>query len=517
MGAVFNRLWSKGFLGGFGTPQVHPELEKLLGWSREELQYAFQRFCTKPSLAVTVDSFADIVRLESSSEERAAFQRLKPNRERVDMLSVFGAMVATSNQRFISRVSFLFSIFDLDSSGTINRAEFVIGVRALLKGISCFFESAVLPSKRELEDMTVEVFERIDADRSGFITIGELLNYSYRSGELKKFLDPFPAEDDRLFEQLIVFVRDNDEFAQASEEALRKWEHKLDLSPGGSFVDSSSRRTRRNSSFQMGGTRRSQFSVRREGPPKAPKQFTKAHTWFVYRVFALMAGGGMQTTINSDDLQKMLEDHRAVDDILTKVSSAAGEVIGPRERTTNGTRRVSIAGDTQDLNKLIAHLRRYFNDRHAVAKLDTLGQGNITMRAFFCVVLHSLSEGEIETCLRWCQAFRAHDVLKEFMSTGNTQRLNFEDVRLIFQAMDTDGNGALSLEELMVGGELDEATARQLMKRLDEDESGTVTVDELQGILRSIDTQLRSDFKDCFESHLQGPAFTVTPSMNMTS
>merc|ERR1719456_1897304 len=113
--------------------------------------------------------------------------------------------------------------------------------------------------------------------------------------------------------------------------------------------------------------------------------------------------------------------------------------------------------------------------------------------------------------------WRAHDVLKEFMSTGNTQRLSFEDVRLIFQAMDTDGNGALSLEELMVGGELDEATARQLMKRLDEDESGTVTVDELQGILRSIDTQLLSDFKDCFESHLQGPAFTVTPSMNMTS
>merc|ERR1719183_2716440 len=113
----------------------------------------------------------------------------------------------------------------------------------------------------------------------------------------------------------------------------------------------------------------------------------------------------------------MLRDHKYITEIVDRVSITARQVLGHTEQENKnnaGTqRRPSITGDMHDLNKLIAHLQRYFHDRNAVAKLDALGEGSITLRAFFCVVLHSLSEGEIETCLRWCQAFRAHDVLKE--------------------------------------------------------------------------------------------------------
>merc|ERR1711977_93891 len=133
-------------------------------------------------------------------------------------------------------------------------------------------------------------------------------------------------------------------------------------------------------------------------------------------------------------------------------------------------KRWSIKGDTQELGRLVAHLKRYFHDRNVVAKLDGFGEGSITLRAFFCVIFHSLSEGDIETCLRWCQAFRAHDVLKEYMLIGNTSNLSVEDVRTIFQAIDTDSNGTISL-------------------------------DELQGILRSIDTSLRCEFQDAFHRH----------------
>lgn len=509
MGAVFIRLWSKGFLGGFGTPAVHPELEKLLGWGREDLRAAFERFCRQPGLAVTLLGFADILRLESSSEERPAFQRLKPKKDKVDMLAVFAAMVATSNQRFISRVSFLFSIFDLDSSGTVNCAEFFIGVRSIVHGLVMFFDSAVMPSKRELEDTTAEVFDRIDRDHSGFISLGELLNYSYRTGDIKKVLEPFPANDHRLFEQLICFPRDtfNDKFTQAATEKIGKFQAKVDMHPY-----PSEQVARRHS--EMGVHQNaSNALIRRAGPP--PKEFTKAHAWFIYRVFNILAGVETATTIPDENLQKLRDDNTYIYEVLNTASAAASLVTGAREKKPVGKQagRISIVGDAKDLTKLVGHLQRYFHDRHAGEKLDAFGEGSVTLRAFFCVILHSLTEGEIETCLRWCQSFRAHDVLKEFMVTGQTHYIDCEDIRMIFETMDTDHNGKLTVEELMEGGELERDQAEILLKRLDGDMSGEISAAELEGVLRNMDTSIRASFRLAFEMDVHNPTQLACDSL----
>lgn len=495
MGAVLERLWSKGFLGGFGAPQAHPELEKLIGWDREELCAAFQRFCRQPSLAVTIVGFSDILRLESSNEDIGAFQRLKPKKDRVDMLCIFAAMAATSNQRFISRISFLFSIFDLDSNGTVNRAEFFIGVRALLHGLDLFFQSVCMPSKREMEDMTETVFDRIDADHSGVITLGEVLTWAYRTGELRRVFEPFPAADARCDEKLVKFLRDNKDFETQASVRITMSEHNH---PNHKANDSE---IKRRASLGLDVSRRRSL--------RPPKQFPKGHAWFIYRVFVILAGGEMKTTISSENLQKMMHDDQHelyIQNVLEQASGTARGLITPRERQLHGDqipgqiRRVSCSsGDENDLTRLILHLQRYFHDRHAGEKLDALGEGSVTLRAFFCVIMHSLSIGEIETCLRWCHAFRAHDVLREYMSTGQTQDLSVEDVRTIFHAMDVDGNGVLTLQELMEGGELEEDQARALLNRLDEDHNGAVSAEELQGILRSMDRTLRHDFREAFE------------------
>jgi Ca2+-binding EF-hand superfamily protein len=293
-----------------------------------------------------------------------------------------------------------------------------------------------------------------------------------------------------------VFPRNvEDEFAVAANDALFKISDQLDMSPSGNLTGEA----RGSKGAAHRHAARTKSVSRRDGPVKEPKQLPKAHTWFMYRVFVLMAGGGLRSNfIQTELLQKYLSDRNYIEEILGQVSHLASLVVGPRERATGNGHRISIAGDKADLDRLASHIRRYFHDRNATAKLDALGEGSITLRAFFCVILHKLTEGDVEACLAYCQTFRSHDVLREYMEGGTTHHLNIEDLRLIFQAMDADGNGMLSVEELMSGGGLSEETARHLLQRLDEDKSGTISMDELHGIVRSIDTTLRSDFKDAF-------------------
>jgi Ca2+-binding EF-hand superfamily protein len=473
MGASFNRLVSKGAIGGFTKPLVRPELVKLLKWSREDLCAAFERFSIQPSLSVRVDLFADALRLDSRSDEEVAFGILKTNRDKVDMLSVFAAMVFASDQSAISRISLLFSIFDLDSSGSVNGAEFFIGVRAVFHGLSLFFESISMLSKRDLEDISSDIFNRIDADKSGFITMGELVNYSYRSGDFNFILEPFPSKDQRIFEDLEEFPRES---ADAAVEKVNKLESALGLSPNGSSDHGAGKR-------RKGAGEHSGKIQQRAAKP--PKEFSKAHTWFVYKVFVHLAGGGLEKVIRIEDLKRMIGDGDFISKIHTKVLSRVNQEFG--------------SAVVQDLNKLVMHIEVFFHERHAVQKLDQLRQGSITLRAFFCVILSSLSEAEIESCLAWCQKFRAQDVLKEVMGNGQTQSLPTDDLRAIFKAMDTDGNGMLAADELVTAGGLDIADAENLLRRLDQDQDGQISDTEIKGILRSIDASLRLDFKNSFK------------------
>lgn len=468
-------------------PQAHPELECLTGWSREKLERSFKIFCLRPTLGVNFENFAEILEFEQE-DEHAAFKKCHPKKGKVDMLSIFAAMVATSNQRFISRISFLFSIFDLDGNGSINGAEFYIALNGLMKGIALFFDSAMVPSKRDVEEIVTEVFCRIDTDQSGYITLGELLCYAYRSKELRTILEPFPADDQRIFEELLVCPRTKDErYVESFLDSTYKIEEQLSLSPD---TSGSARRSRRASiSF-------------RESPLKKAAGISKAHTWFLYEVFFLLSGGRLHNTIPFANIRDVLADHRELEKVLEQVAKAAGVVVAPREHYPMGSRQRRLSttsGSEEGISKLIQHIRNFFSHAEVLSKFDLLGEGSISIRAFFCVVLPTVSENNIETCLRWCESFRARDVLMLFIESGDIKNgLDVNDLRTIFQALDKDKNGHITVEELMEVGTLTQEQAASVVQRLDMDHNGTLSADELQGILFSVDTTLRADLRTAF-------------------
>ena len=124
MGKIASKIWSKGLIGGFGIPQMCKAVEPLASWSRSDLIDAYQHYldyCEGPSMdrhefTDVFQCFTDIVTAD------AAFKALKPKKGRVDANTIFAAAVATSNQSFISKVSLIFSIFDVNSDGILGKA-----------------------------------------------------------------------------------------------------------------------------------------------------------------------------------------------------------------------------------------------------------------------------------------------------------------------------------------------------------------------------------------------------------
>ena len=78
----------------------------------------------------------------------------------MDGNTVFAGAALTSNQCYISRVSLIFSMFDLDNNGVLNKAEFCIGVRSILTGLHTWFAGAVMPADVELEVALDDLFKR---------------------------------------------------------------------------------------------------------------------------------------------------------------------------------------------------------------------------------------------------------------------------------------------------------------------------------------------------------------------
>ena len=70
-----------------------------------------------------------------------------------------------SGQHYISRVTFLFSIYDMDGDGYLNLSEVVIAVRSIFRGtkelvetgvvtgLAHFFPKASVPERRRLEQV----------------------------------------------------------------------------------------------------------------------------------------------------------------------------------------------------------------------------------------------------------------------------------------------------------------------------------------------------------------------------
>lgn len=208
MGKIASKIWSKGLLGGFGIPAMTKALEPLASWSRTDLIDAYQHFLDYCDETVDRHEFTDVFRCFGDTlSADAAFQALRPKKGRSDGNTLFAAAVATSNQSFISKVSLIFSIFDMNGDGTLNKEEFTVALRSLLSGLRLFYTDAVMPGDAELEVAIDQCFARIDCDRSGFLTLGEFIVYSYRNRDLQEMMQTVPTEDNRIFEDSVPFQR----------------------------------------------------------------------------------------------------------------------------------------------------------------------------------------------------------------------------------------------------------------------------------------------------------------------
>ncbi|CAK9028361.1 Potassium voltage-gated channel subfamily H member 7 [Durusdinium trenchii] len=161
MGKIASKIWSKGLLGGFGIPELSKPLEPLTFWSRADLIEAYQHFLDDCSQTLDRHEFTDVFQCFSDTiSADAAFHALHPRKGKLDGNTIFGAVVATSNQTFISKVSLIYSIYDMDGDGALNKAEFTIVLRSLLHGLRLFYNDAVMPNDAELEVAIDECFKR---------------------------------------------------------------------------------------------------------------------------------------------------------------------------------------------------------------------------------------------------------------------------------------------------------------------------------------------------------------------
>jgi Ca2+-binding EF-hand superfamily protein len=480
MGQVGSHVWDD----SGGQPVPRPALQRLCGWNREHLHKAFEQFLGQRSLAVRLATFWHILGFESRETAAAAFEALGPINERLDFLSVIGPMVVMSDQSLCSRASFLFSIYDFNGSGSVNHAEFFIAMRTLFKGLARFFPEARVMTPAEVEEDTINLFEKMDVDCSGLVLLDEVISWAYRSKGLRLLMSPFPVKDSRVFEELIQFSRANHAMDRPVEKMSKRMEkcarYKLRLCPDPIACGSESK-----GSKPIGSRQRAR-------PWRQPVGISKTHAWVMWKFYSSLSGAGRTVLIS--DLLKVLADKT-----LTRLLEESVGISGKAESDEGKF------SEFEDVTKIVWHLHGHLADSDTIGRLNVLrrdGEEHISLRGMFCLVWPCVHERDINSCLRWCQSFRAREVLHELVEgcEGRQSPLLAEDLELLFDFMDVNHDGEVSLEELCDKGHVKIDLARKLMKRLDDDNSGSITKGEMRSIVYKFDPSIKNKLKGAFAS-----------------
>eukprot|EP00747_Dinoflagellata_sp_TGD_P016845 gnl/TRDRNA2_/TRDRNA2_125414_c1_seq1.p1 gnl/TRDRNA2_/TRDRNA2_125414_c1~~gnl/TRDRNA2_/TRDRNA2_125414_c1_seq1.p1 ORF type:complete len:407 (-),score=84.87 gnl/TRDRNA2_/TRDRNA2_125414_c1_seq1:130-1350(-) len=393
-----------------------------------------------------------------------------------------------SNQKFISRVTLLFSICDLNGSGEINRAEFCIGMRTLMKGISIFFSNAELPRADQLEKAADHVFAKLDEDKSGFIQHEEVLTYAYRSHELRMFMSPFPHQDQRIFEELVVFKTYNRNLGNETARSLSKEEQKLKSKlrmtpdPGGPVK-------RKNM------TERQRMRAK-ERAWRQNAMLTKVHAYVLFKVF-----------------QKLQVDLQISKEQLMEATEHLNDIVVPIVQDIQGSAN-SKSFRSPDIDPSEEFFTRTAHSvGNALAQADfqqrvhELEEQQVSLREFCSLIYPHVKEAEIEACMRHCHLFRAHDILTELLEAETTATadgtrvtstkldVDDDDIDALFQAIDSNGDGHLSIEELCKVGGLELREAQKLVEMWDRDRSGQLSRGETLSIIYNMHSIVRCRMK----------------------
>lgn len=453
------------------------------------MKTALQTFKDQGHLTVSLGTFRRTLKFEERKEAEAAFNVVKPQKvSQADYMMLIAAMALMSNQRYISKVTFLFSMCDFNSSGSINRAELGIGLRTLFRGISVFFGHANLPSKAQLESSADILFKELDSDGSDVIEIGEVVSYAYRSKDLCMLFSPFAVSDMRIFEELIRF----DNCREVKEKApitVDKEEKKLGLSHKIRLTPDESRGIHTNLAQRQ--------RMERKRPWKDPSVLTNIHGLAILRVFRKLAGD--KRLIDLGELQR-----------VAKVKELGG-MCHQVELEITHTLAEEIKNNSQDFRRIMSSLSITLGEDDFRERVMVLSVEDVSLRGFCCLVWPKIKVSEIEGLLKYCEMIHAHDTLNELLrkrqdalthpstdSSALVLEVEPEDIDAIFRAFDVNGDGELSAEELAREGTFSSQQINQMMQMWDRDKGGTLDTNEMKSILYGMDEMVRRRLKDLF-------------------
>jgi len=554
MGKIASKIWSKGLLCGYGVPEMHEELRPLASWSREELLKAYQRFLDTGEPDMDCHSFLEAFQcFRDTAQSKAAFKMLHPKKSKVDGNTVFAAAVLTSNQSYISRMSLIFSIFDLDNDGQLSKPEFCIAIRSVLEGLHRWFVGVAMPTDVELEVAMDDLFKRMDSNRSGFLSIGEFLVHSYRNRDLQEMVNHLPWEDMRVFESLVKFQRvpiytPGDGAVQhvhssstatgsrpgssASGQVPRTLDHhgplrsprnqRFSLKPPDTEKPAERCRVRRRTTSACshlhpdmtgdkgtwcGSVAYVKLTGRKRGPSfrmnpvwTPPSEISKAHAWLLWKFFRHLSGG--KAIADAERVQCCLKDSKAVQKELLQIAGEAKnyEPWALTEASADAEAPDGPQKFAMEVDKLSQEFQIVFTDQHLVQRLESLDSGPITVRCFLCISLPSLTPSHIEGCLAWCRVFRALEVLNQ-LGELEAAALKDEDLALLFEFLDVDASGDLSLSELVDVGQLPAEKAMEIFDKCKRQEEGAaLNINDLRNYVMSLNLALGSDVKGLLES-----------------
>lgn len=454
------------------SPQIRPAFQPLAGWSREAIIAAAENFKQQRKHALDRETFCYCLSALDKEDVRKAFNEMSSGRSEVDYLTVVGAMIALSDQSYISRISMLFSFYDLDGGCALNKAEFYIGLHSLFHGLSTFVVGAKKPRKADLEYLAQTVFNRLDCTKCGEVFLGEILSYAYRSEELVSLLGRFPSDQRQTFEQGVCFSLDRSVAAPkpdgtGSSESLR---NQVRISP-----DCEPLRLKK---------------VRRRCRTSYPKTIHMDHAWLIWAFFQALADKATRC-ICHESLHALLEEHDGIKQITESLFET-------RHCCIDSKARFSLAASS---------LYRSLTAEHAHRELKWLGKTDVSFRALCCIVWPHVIESDVECVLGWARSFQSQAVLQTLLKenkegTSENHQLDIklcaDDIHVLFEAFDANGDGRLSVEELCRQGLLPRNDAEKFIRTWDRDHSGGLSEDECVSILFNLDTVLGEHIKGLF-------------------
>jgi len=514
MGGTVDRFWAHE-----GSTEVgHGSLTQLQGWTRQDLRCTFEVFTSMGGHAVNCRQFGQIIRSSHFSHSKEIFDYLigpdHVERGLLDFWSVIGPMVIMSGQHYISRVTFLFSIYDMDGDGSLNLSEVVIAVRSVFKGLAHFFPKASLPDGRRLEQVAEEMFQRFDKNSSGNVTIEEMVNYAYRSEGLLRLCEPFPAHEKHIYEEPVHFHSSKPSSKVPTKTGASKPSRpRMDASRGHGFHASAASTSR--STYDKPWLRGDHDGL------------TKAHAWVAWISFRTLATKASPHLIDGRELGQLIS--RGRPRVFPLIYAAVEESKGAADRFDRTDElyasRIVMSVSQALLAKDILERLQQMLETPEVAEASP--PGHFPLSKFLHLLWPRAAETALQSCLRWCHVFHAHQVLVQLLkekraslrqsrlyrgslalaeaesSSGRRpvallEHLDRTDLKILFEALDIDGNGKLSARELCIQGGLTAKEAQRLLRIWDQDTDGELTQSELSGVVQAMDSALKQQVKGMF-------------------